>query len=356
MRKVTPETAALLGIGRRLRFRDLHMFFTVVECGSMAKAAIELGLSQPAVSGVIADLEHAFGVPLFDRSHAGVEPTVYGQALLRRGLAAFDELKLGLRDIDFLADPARGEVRVGCPDSIAGAIIAPLAQTLCREYPGLTLTIVPTLNATLHIPELHARELDVVLSRMSRPRDDDPFGGDFDVEILFDDEVIIAAGANSRWAGQSKLALEDLHDASWVGVSRETLTTISVEQAFRGHDLPVPKMRVVSFSVQLRAHLLETGDFVSPMPKSMLQLNPECRHLKPLPIRLPDVNFPVAIVTLKGRTLPAAVKLFLDRLRAYVASLGLTTRAPLTPPARPRSGRACATPAARPDRNRRPAP
>ena len=356
MRKVTPETAALIGIGRRLRFRDLHMFFTVVECGSMAKAAIELGLSQPAVSGVIADLEHAFGVPLFDRSHAGVEPTVYGHALLRRGLAAFDELKLGLRDIEFLANPARGEVRIGCPDSIAGAILAPLAEALCREYPGLTLTIVPILKATLHIPELHARELDVVVSRLSRPLADDPFGGDFDVEILFDDEAVIAAGANSRWACQRKLALEDLHDASWIGVSPDTLTTMSMERAFRAKDLPVPKMRVVSFSVQLRAHLLAAGDFVSPMPKSMLLLSPECRDLRQLPIRLPDADFPVAIITLKGRTLPAAVQLFLERLRAHVASLGLTTSRPLTPPAPPRSGRACAAPAAKPGRNRPPAP
>src|SRR5262249_52523883 len=161
--------------------------------------------------------------------HAGVEPTVYGQALLRRGLAAFDELKLGLRDFEFLANPARGEVRVGCPDSIAGAIIAPLAGTLCRDYPGITLTIVPMLKATLDIPELRSRELDVVLSRLSRPCADDPFGGDLNVEILFDDEIVIAAGANSRWARRRKLGLEDLHDASWIGVSRETLTTMLTE-------------------------------------------------------------------------------------------------------------------------------
>jgi DNA-binding transcriptional LysR family regulator len=321
MRKITPETAALIGIGRRLRFRDLHMFFTVVECGSMAKAAIELGLSQPAVSGVIADLEHTFGVPLFDRSNAGVEPTVYGQALLRRGLAAFDELKLGVRDIEFLANPARGEVRIGCPDSIAGAILAPLARSLCRDHPGITLTIASFPKPMLDVTELHSRELDVVLSRLSKPLADDPLHGDFNIEILFDDEVVIAAGANSRWARRRKLAIEDLHDASWIGVSRETLTTMLVEQAFQASNLPVPKMRVVSFSVQLRAHLLATGDFVCPMPKSMLRLCPECKGLKALPIRLPNANFPVAIVTLKGRTLPAAVKLFLDRLRAHVASL-----------------------------------
>jgi DNA-binding transcriptional LysR family regulator len=321
MRKVTPETAALIGIGRRLRFRDLHMFFTVVECGSMAKAAIELGLSQPAVSGVIADLEHTFGVPLFDRSHAGVEPTVYGHALLRRGLAAFDELKLGVRDIEFLANPARGEVRIGCPDSIAGAILAPLARNLCRDYPGITLTIEPFPKPRLDVPELRARELDVVLSRWSKPRADDPFAGDLNVEILFDDEVVIAAGASSRWARRRKLALADLHDASWIGASPHTLSAMLVEQAFQAESLPVPKMRVVTFSVQLRAHLLATGDYVSAMPKSMLRLNPECKGLKALPIRLPHANFPVAILTLKARTLPAAAALFLDRLRAHVAAL-----------------------------------
>ena len=93
-------------------------------------------MSQPAVSGVIADLEHAFGVPLFDRSHAGVEPTVYGQALLRRGLAAFDELKLGLRDIEFLANPARGEVRIGCPDFDRRRDPGPLAGPFVGTIPA----------------------------------------------------------------------------------------------------------------------------------------------------------------------------------------------------------------------------
>jgi DNA-binding transcriptional LysR family regulator len=356
MGKLSHETAALTGIGRRLRFRDLQVFLTVVQCGSMAKAAIELGLSQPAVSGVIADLEHTFRVPLFDRSNAGVEPTVYGQALLRRGLAAFDELKLGLRDIEFLADPARGEVRIGCPDAMAGSILAPLAWALCKDFPGITLAISSFPKPMLNIPELRTREIDVFMMRLSKSIEDDPQHADLDVEILFDDEVVIAAGADSRWARRRNLALADLRDASWIGASRETLTATATDQAFQASGLPVPAMRVVSFSVQLRAHLLATGDFVCPMPKSMLRLNPECKGLTALPIQLPNASFPVAVVTLKGRTLPAAHKVFLDRLRAHVASLGLTTSRPLTPPGPPRSGRACAAPAARPGRSRQSAP
>ena len=95
-------------IGRRLRLRDLRVFFAVVQSGTLAKAATQLRVSQPAVSQVIADLEHALGVKLFDRSSRGVEPTVYARALLVRGRSAFDELRQGIRDIEFLADPTAG--------------------------------------------------------------------------------------------------------------------------------------------------------------------------------------------------------------------------------------------------------
>jgi DNA-binding transcriptional LysR family regulator len=315
------KTASDTRISRRLRFRDLEVFFAVVQCGSMAKAAAELGVTQPAVSEVVAELEQTFGVRLFDRHSQGVVLTIYGRALLKRGLAAFDELKQGIRDIEFLADPTKGEVRIGCPDSIAGAILAPLIQKFCRDYPGIVLGIEAVPTPTLELPELHARKLDVVLARLSRPQADEPFGDDLNVEILFNDEAVIAAGADSRWARRRNIELAELLDASWVGTPRRTFTTIEMERAFQASDLPVPKMRVVTFSVQLRASLLASGDFVSAMPGSMLRLNPECIGLRQLPIKLAKSNFPVAIVTLKNRTLSPPVELFLDRLRTYVRSL-----------------------------------
>src|SRR5262245_42426320 len=116
-------------IGRRLRLRDLFVFSTVVRSGSMAKAAAQLDVTTPSVSEIIADLEHALGVRLLDRSPQGVTATVFGEALLRRGEAAFDELRQGVRDIEFLADPAAGEVRIGCPDSIIATILPPIIKT-----------------------------------------------------------------------------------------------------------------------------------------------------------------------------------------------------------------------------------
>src|SRR4051794_29459087 len=80
-------------IGGRVRLRDLHILLAVAQRGTMAKAAAQLGVSQPAVSEAIAGLEHALNVRLLERGRRGVEPTIYGHALLKSGRAVFDELR-----------------------------------------------------------------------------------------------------------------------------------------------------------------------------------------------------------------------------------------------------------------------
>src|SRR4051794_13783528 len=140
-------------LGRRFRLRDLHVFTTAVRLASMAKAAKELGVSQPAVSEVIAELEHALGVRLLDRTRRGVEPTSYGSALLRRSIAAFDELRQGIKDIEYLSDPSVGELRIGCPESIAAGFLQPIIARFATRYPRVVLD-VDTVNAASFSPKL----------------------------------------------------------------------------------------------------------------------------------------------------------------------------------------------------------
>src|SRR3954462_13894764 len=111
-------------IGRRLKLHDLHVLLTVAELGSMGKAAERLAVSQPSVSKAIADMEHAIGVRLLDRTPKGVETPAFGRAPLRRGMGAFDELRQGIKDIESLADPSSGEVRVGSPEAIASGLLS----------------------------------------------------------------------------------------------------------------------------------------------------------------------------------------------------------------------------------------
>jgi DNA-binding transcriptional LysR family regulator len=115
------------------------------------------------VSEVIADLEHALGIKLFDRSPQGAETTIYGKALLRRGLVAFDELKQGIREIEFLADPTVGELRIGCTESISAATLPLIIDRFSKQYPGVVLD-VEDIDFHFCVPKLRDRTFDLVLT------------------------------------------------------------------------------------------------------------------------------------------------------------------------------------------------
>src|SRR5271167_4274730 len=179
-------------IGRRLKLRDLHVFYTAVQRGSMAKAAQQLGVSQPAVSEIIADLENALGVQLLDRGPQGVEPTKYGDALIKRSTTVFDELKQSVRDIEFLADPDSGEVKFGCTEAMA-SILSPVMESFTRQYPR---TLLRTYQVTrpLDLPGLRGRSLDFTVGHFVKSLPGDRFIDDLNVEVLFDDRLVVATG------------------------------------------------------------------------------------------------------------------------------------------------------------------
>jgi DNA-binding transcriptional LysR family regulator len=128
-------------LGRRLRVRDLYILSAVVKAGSMAKAAGQLTISQPAVSEAIANLEHLLGVALLDRNPRGVEPTIYGRAILRRSATVFDELTQSVKDIEFLAAPTAGELGIGSPESIACSLLPPVVERFSEKYSAVVLNI-----------------------------------------------------------------------------------------------------------------------------------------------------------------------------------------------------------------------
>src|SRR5262249_26993789 len=118
---------------------DLHVFFAVLNSGSMAKAAARLRVTQPAVSKAIAELESVLGVRLFDRSTQGVTATAYGEALMKCGLGAFDELRQGVRTIESLADPSSGEVRMASLMSVAATILPVAIRHFAQKYPRVVI-------------------------------------------------------------------------------------------------------------------------------------------------------------------------------------------------------------------------
>src|SRR5215469_3448795 len=145
----------------RLKLHELHVLLAVTQAGSMAKAAAQLEISEPAISRAISDMEHTLGVSLFDRSAKGVEPTPYGRALVKRGVAIFDELQLGIREIEFIKDPTIGEVHIGVTSTIAEVgIVAGVIYHMSQKFPRVSFHVVEgTPDRLLH--ELQERNLDL---------------------------------------------------------------------------------------------------------------------------------------------------------------------------------------------------
>jgi DNA-binding transcriptional LysR family regulator len=303
-------------IGRRVRLRDLHVLFAVVQHGSMAKAAGPLGLTQSAVSQSVAALEHALGVRLLERARRGVAPTMYGDALLRRGRAAFDELREGVKEIEFLADPTVGEIRIGCLESIAAGILPSVVHEFSKMHPRVVLR-VQLLAGAPALMALRDRTIDLAVLRWAGLLADARLTDDFNLENLFDDELVVAAGRHTKWARRRKLDLAELGGESWILMPPLTWNYMQLSEAFRSRGLDMPRIILETQSTLLRVNLLATGPYIATFPRSVLNLYADRFELKALPIDWPVQPWPVVMVTLKNRILSPVVERFMGHLRVF---------------------------------------
>jgi DNA-binding transcriptional LysR family regulator len=304
-------------IGRRLGLRDLHVLLAVVERGSMARAARDLAVSQPVVSKTIADLEHTLGVRLLDRSRNGVTPTPYGRALLKRSTAAFDELRQGVKEIEFLTQPTAGEVHVGALAAMLAGLLPVAIAEMRLKNPHVAIRATPMLTNPQLYDHLHDRAVDFIIGRIVRR----PLHKDLHAEILFEEPLFVVCGMQSDWAGRRKIAMADLMDEPWVLPQAGTEVSDLIADAFHASGLDTPDTAVVCSSIEMIWSLLATGQFLAVLPLSLLRFGVQRDAVKTLPIKLSVEPRPVGIVTLKNRTLSPAVELFMDYIRAVARPL-----------------------------------
>jgi len=303
-------------IGRRIRLRDLHILLAVVQCKSMAKAAEHLAISKPVISKAIADLEHVLGVRVLERDRHGAEPTPYGAALLRRGITVFDELREGVKDIEFLVDPEAGDVRIGCNHILAIGFVSAVVDRLSRRFPRMVFHIVARQAEVLH-RELIERNVDLLVARRLGGLADEQLS----FELLFDDKDVVAASAQSPWARRRRIELAELMNEVWVLPPSDNLVGSIAKRAFSACGLGYPHTTVVSDSPHVRMALLANGRFLSIFPVSSLRFPRRRGEIRELPVELPRAYVPVGIVTLKNRTLSPVARLFVDAAREVAKPL-----------------------------------
>jgi DNA-binding transcriptional LysR family regulator len=244
-----------------------------------------------------------------------VEPTPYGRALVKRGVAMFDELRQGVQDIASLTDPAAGEIRMGGSEHTISAIYSPVIHQFSKQYPRMSFHIIVGDLRTMS-RELDARHIDFVVSRMYSPSSEEQ-----SVEVLFEDPLVVVTGPNNPLARRRKIALSELLDEPWTLQPRENNFGAFAMDALQAAGLAAPRITVATTSSNLRGEMLATGRYLTMVPRYWVLLPRRNPSLRVLPVEFPNTRLKVAIITLKNRSLSRATELFIDSVRALTKPL-----------------------------------
>jgi DNA-binding transcriptional LysR family regulator len=303
-------------IGRRMKLHDLHVLMAVVQAGSMSKAAQLLNTTQPAVSRSIADLEHAIGVRLLDRRRHGVEPTAFGRAMLEGGTAMFDGLRQAVKNIEFLADPTAGEVRIGTTPPLAASFVSAVIDRMSRRYPRIVFKVVVG-TSEVQQQNLSERSVDLLVSRRTRYFANDQVN----FEALYESPYVVAAGERNPWVRRRRINLAELMGELWVLPSPDVSFGPFVAEAFRASGLEVPRTTVIASALEMCASLLKTNRYLTILPEFWLQLPDRHPFIRKLAVTLPVTGAPIGIISLKNRTPSPVVRRFIDCAREVAKPL-----------------------------------
>jgi DNA-binding transcriptional LysR family regulator len=304
-------------IGKRIKLRDLHILQAAIEAGSMAKAASDLAITQPAVSYAISEIEHVLGVPLLDRTSQGVVPTVFGEALLERSIIVFNELRQGVSEIATLADPATGELRLGTTAPMS-AIASAVFNRLVSLYPRMVFHL--EVEATqLLLRDLRQRKIELAISRMTNIGVE---ADDLDVRTLFHDELAVICSKSNPLRGRRRVKLGDILDQPWIFPPSDAFLWPLIRAAFEEHGAEMPRPTVTTTSTYALSMLVAGGPFLAIHPRAMLSIPGEHPQLAAVDADLAVTRAPIGLITLKKRSLSPAAKVFLESAEAVVKAMG----------------------------------
>jgi DNA-binding transcriptional LysR family regulator len=303
-------------IGRRVKLRDLHIALAVAEAGSMTRAAEQLAVSYPVVSRTISELEHTLGVKLFDRSISGVEPTHYGRALLKSGVAVFDEMRKGFQQIESIKQPDAGELRIGSSIVTDAGLLPAIMERFSQDFPRAVVHVLPENIAVQQYDNLRDRKVELVFGRLPSTMTEP----DLVAETLFDEPNVVVAGSESRWARRRSLTLADLIGEPWVLAQPGSLARSLQDEVFRNSGLEPPSATVLTVSLHLYMRLIETGRWLGLVPASVMRFGGSHMHLKVLAVKLSPPPAPVGFITAKNRTLTPLAERFIECTRNVASS------------------------------------
>ena len=244
--------------------RRLRHFLTVYQLGSITLAAERLPITQPALSKSIRYLETELGCELFERTPAGVVPTVFGEALAHHARSVEAELANAKARLAELSGGTRGEVRVGVGPSVAVNMMPRATRRMIEERPGVRIEVQEGLVDAL-LPSLRRRELDMVIGLWPRTLE-----AEFEVVTLLQDRIGVLARADHPLAG-GKASSDALTRYPWALPPRSERWRQSLDEHFMVAGLPPPTPQVESNSATYLKSLILSGDTLSYLPSQLVR-------------------------------------------------------------------------------------
>lgn len=198
-----------------ISLRQLHAFQAVAHSGGFSRAGAALGLTQPAISRSITELEQALGVQLFHRTTRAVELTDAGRLLHSRVGSVLDDLDACLQEVQGLATQKMGTVRVASSPTLSAHLMPQCIARCQQQYPGLKLQLLDRIQSDV----LHSvRSGEVDFGLVIEPTDSE----DLECESILSepfclvcpDSHVLAQAAQLRWADLCEQHLVLLDHAS----------------------------------------------------------------------------------------------------------------------------------------------
>lgn len=294
----------------RLKLRQLRLLVAVGQHGNIQNAARNLGISQPAATKMIQDLELDFEVKLFERTNRGVVPTVFGEALIRHGKLIFAQVSNAAQELDDLNEGNSGRVVVGTLLAASPALLPTAIERLLLDRPNVAIKIVEGTNEVL-MPALLSGEIDMVVGRLPSHR----HRSRIEQQKFFDERVVVVAGNQHPMARVANVSFEQLMPFGWILPPVETTLRRQIDQYFVRQGQYVPSTAIESVSYLANRSLLRSHDFVGLMPAHVASLDIEAGLLTHIDWSVPFGAGPVGVSYRGEQSLSPAGSAFLDALR-----------------------------------------
>ncbi len=296
--------------------RRLAALVALAELRNMPDAAKRVGITQPAVSAAVRDIEGGLKIRLFDRTPRGLVPTAAALALTRRIRLALDELRQAAEELAALQGMMRGIARIGATPFGRTAILPRAAARLLRMHPSVRISVTEGPFDTLAVA-LRAGELDMVLAAL-RPF---PVGSDLDGEPLIDDQLSLVVRAGHPLTRVRPFSLAALLDAGWILGRTGTLSRQMFDKAWEGTGFAHPTVVAETASLAMNRGLLMESDFVTVLSRHEIEHELRFGMLALLPIEIPELRHQVGLIRRAGSIPSPAAEALIAAIRQAVTDL-----------------------------------